>query len=361
MDSILDVAWELFYENANLKDLVAGEETSWKLYFAVCLQICIEIQLQYNFRCFLPAYTESDAVPSAASEISYFSQSSFDIFIASMKEFPIPKGVYEIVDIFCTWYILLSKPYERYTLKLPGSHVLPFDCAYDLADLEAMRNLLRANWGNMLTHAKKFGLKLGKWRDPVKPTERNLNDVDVIALFNHMHFKWCDDGTDGVQEYGPNGGFDGANLTTDYTGTAFYFKDTPNESKIHVLAPFFGTYDATNNPYGGVILERSPTATEYYVNMKQLSQHGTDIYEASLEGAQSLGVRLILQCIKAVMDNAVEDGDFNICIVGANLTADVGLDDAWVLGIVNQLYKGNNRGATETNNDIINFIGRLLV
>jgi hypothetical protein len=275
-----------------------------------------------------------------------------------MKDFPIPKGVYEIVDIFCTWVIQLAKPYTQYTINIPGAYLFPFNDLYDLADLEAARELLRVNWGNAITHAQKFGLKMGKWRDPVKPIVKTLNDVDVIAFLNHTHMCYCDDGTDGSQELYPNGGYIGTNLTTNYTGTKFHFKETPNESKIHVLAPWFGTYDGTNNPYGGLILEVA-AAGEYGLNIMRVSQHGTNIGGTGFNA--ECAAKYLCLLTKASIDNAVEDGDYNVVVTGANLTADQGFDDIWVMDLMNLLYYGNNRGATETNNDLLNFFGRLLV
>jgi hypothetical protein len=359
METLLNAAWELYYENANLKDLVAAEEASWKLYFCAALFICTAIQIQYNYRCYLPAYTESDTTPGAGDAIPYFSQSSFDIFLASMKDFPINKGIYEIVDTFCTWVIELAKPYEAYTLRIPGCYLSPFNSFYDLADLEAARELMRVNWGNMLTHSKKFGLKLGKWRDPVKPTIKTLTDVDVIAFFCHVHIAYRDDGTDGSQELYPKGGFMGNNLTTEYTNCEYFFKDNPNESVLHLLAPFWGTYNATNNPYGGLLIIGAAGAGEYSLSLCSCAQHGTAVAVRGFDN--DLGALIMTLLCKASTDNVVQDGDYDLKVIGANLTADQSLENAWPLDVINGLHFGTGRGATETNNDILNWFGRLLV
>jgi hypothetical protein len=360
MENLLNVAWELFYENANLKDLVAAEEASWKLYFGAMLKIAIEIQLQYNFRCYLPAYTESDTTPGAAAAIAYFSQESFDIFVRSMAEYPVPKGVWEIVDIFCTWVIKLAEEYEAHTLKLPGCYLFPFDAEFDLADLEALRELCRVNWGNMLTHAKKFGLKLGKWRDPVKPKIKKCDDVDVIAFFAHGRLEFYDDGTAGSYRIDPVGGFEGNNRTTDYTNVEYFFKTDPNESLINVLGCWFGTYDATNNIYGGLILTRDASATEYAINVKVCAQHGTTVSVILI--STSILARVIALLHKGVCDEAgTTESSWDICMDGDHLTAGSCLVDCWMLDFMNNLHFGKNRGATENDNDVINYFGRLLV
>jgi hypothetical protein len=275
-----------------------------------------------------------------------------------MEQYPIPKGIYELVDIFCTWCVQLSKPYERFTLKLPGCFLFPFSDRYDLADLEACRDLMRTNWGNMLTHSKKFGLKLGKWRNPIKPTIKTLKDPDVIAFFAHAHLKFYDNQPAEV-ELGPNGGHTGSNLTTDYTSHEYMFLEDPNESLINVLAPWFGTYDGTNNPYGGFIKEMTVSTTEYSITILSVSQHGNDI--TPLKFSDDLLARFTIQLHKCCIDNFVQDGGFNTAVIGDNWTATQGLDDSWVIDVVNQLYMGSGRGATETNNDLLNYIGRLLV
>lgn len=354
--AILDLGWETHFKNANLKDLVAGDEAAWKLYFCVMLQVCIELQLQYNIRCTLPAYTESDAVPGITPEtLCYLTQSSFDILVSSFKDYPVPKGVYELVDLFCTWQVQLTQEYERHTLRIPAAIFQPFAPVYDLADLEAMRNLLRVNIGGFITHGKKYGLPTTGWRDPGKPTMKQMDDVDVIAYFNHSPFAYYDNQPAAVV-FSPNGGFLGANLTTEYTLVEYAFKDTPNESKIHVLAPWFGTYNATNNPYGGIIHQGTAKTAEYYLNLNFTSQHGTSVTGANLGDA--IIADLIVLFHKAGSDNAA--ATLNLQYTGTNFTADKGLDDIWPLAYYNKLFYGTGRGATETNNDLINFIGRSL-
>ena len=355
MESILDAAWHAFYSNANLKDRVDAEEAAWKLYFSAALFIAIEIQLQYNTRCYLPAYAESDIVPGDPSNITYFSQSSFDIFCASMKDFPIPKGVFEIVDVFCTTIIQVAREYERYTVRIPGMFILPFKSLYDLEDLEAARALMRVNLGNFTTHAKKFGLKIGAWRDPVKPTVKDVNDVDVIAMLNHMVISFYDD-IPAVDWVDLNGGMRGANLTTEYTLHEFFFKDTPNESLVHVFAPFFGTYNNPNNPYGGLILKDSPTAVLYNLNFGSVGEYGTNFGVSSLTDP---GPKVIVSLLKCTYDNVADT--FHNAITGTNITVLRGNDDIWPLAIQNKLFKGTGRAGAETNNDLLTVIGRLLV
>lgn len=353
--SLLDIMWEVVFENANIKDLVATDEASWKLYYLTALQVCLDIQIMYNFRCYLPAYTESDTVYGDSDAISYFTQSSFDILLASFKDYPIPKGIYNLVDIFATWVIKLTQEYELHTIRIPGAILSPFDCAYDLADFEAMRNLLRVNLGGMKTHAKKYGLGLSTWRDPVKPMEKTCSDPDVIAFFNHANFIVYDNQPVQFRVL-PNGGFTGANLTTDYTLTQYLFKDNPNESPIHVLAPIFGTYNATNNIYGGWVRIAYANTAEYSISAKYVAQHGTAMTAASLNN--DIISDLIIGLHKCCWDNLADT--FHVNVTGTNLTADKGMDDVWPLMVQNALFVGTGRGATETNNDLINYLARAL-
>ena len=352
---LLDVLWETHFQNANLKDLVANDEAAWKLYFLAMIQICVDFQLQYNLRCYLPAYTESDIVPGTHIAETFLTQSSYDIFISSMKEFPVPKGIYDIVDLFCTWVVKLTPEYERHTLRIPGAIFVPFHSLFDLEDFEAMRGLLRVNLGGAITHAKKYGLGMGAWRDPIKPIEKTVNDVDVIAYFNHSPFRYYDNQPASVTFY-PNGGFLGANLDDNYVLHEYGFKDNPNESAIHVLAPWFGTYDVTNNPYGGIIHQASTTAAEYYCNLSFVAQHGTSVANANLGDAIITDTIIMLH--KCASDNVA--ATLQLQFSGSNFTANKGCDDCWPLAYNNQLFYGTGRGAVETNNDIINYLGRLL-
>lgn len=353
---LLDVAWETHFKNANLKDLVATDEAAWKLYFCAMAQICLDMQIQYNLRCYLPAYTENDAVPGSSSAITFLSQSSYDIFSASMKDLPVPKGIYDLVDLFCTWVVPLTQEYERYTLRIPSAIFQPFNCLFDLEDFQAMRGLCRANLGGMITHANKYGLGTSAWRDPIKPVEKPITDPDVIAYFNHAQFRYYNNAPAAVTII-PNGGFGGANLTTEYTLVEYAFKDTPNESKIHGYAPWFGTYNATNNPYGGYILDVAPNTAEYYINMLFCAQHATSMAQANLGDA--ILTDLILSLFKAGSDN--EDAEFKLEFNGTNFTAVKGLDDVWPLAYFNRVFYGKNRGAIETNDDLLNLFGRSLI
>ena len=354
--ALLDLAWETHFKNANLKDLVSTDEASWQLYWCVMAQLCVEFQLQYNFRNFLPAYTESDTVPGIAEQITFLTQSSFDIFLASMKDFPVPKGIWNIVDIFCTWVVQLTQEYEQHTLRIPAAIFCPFSAAYDLADYEAMRDLLRVNLGGAITHAKKYGLGMSSWRDPIKPAIKQLNDVDVIAYFNHAPFQYYDNQPATVR-FSPNGGYLGANLTTEYTLVEFAFKDNPNESAIHVLAPMFGVYNATNNPYGGQIRQGAVKTAEYYINTSFVAQHGTSVTGANLGDAIIADTLLLLH--KAASDNVA--ATLQLQFTGTNFTAVKGLDDVWPLAYYNNVFYGTGRGATETNNDLINYVGKSLI
>lgn len=352
---LLDILWETHFQNANLKDLVSTDEASWKLYFLSMLQICIDFQIQYNMRCYLPAYTEADAVPGDAANITFLTQSSYDIFISSMKEFPVPKGIYELVDLFATWVVQLTQEYEKHTLRIPAAIFQPFNTVYDLEDYQAMRALLRVNLGGMLTHAKKYGMGISAWRDPVKPTVKTLSDPDVIGYFNHSTLYYYDNQPAAVF-FRPNGGIAGANLTTEYTLVEYAFKDNPNESAMHVLAPWFGVYNATNNPYGGFIHQYAPNSAEYYINMMFCAQHGTGMTATNLGDAILTDTLVLFH--KAGSDNT--GATFKLIYNGTNFTAEKGLDDCWPLAYFNRLFYGTGRGATETNNDLINFLGRSL-
>ena len=352
--SLYDVLWETHYENANLKDLVGAEETAWQLYYAVMLQICFEIQIQYNFRTLLPAYAESDVTPGSGVQISFFEQSTFDILVTSFKDFPMPALAIELAQIFSGWIVKLSEPYEAHTIRIPSSHFIPFSSWYDLEDYEAMRDLLRVNLGGFITHGKKFGLKTGAVPTLKAPEVRDLTHPDVIAYFNHASFSFYDN-TPGTEHVYPDGGFQGTNLTTDYTNVEYIFKDNPNESKLHVLAPWFGVYNATNNPYGGIVTYGAVSAAEYRTGFLIGHQHDSII--TAVQNITNIG--FILQLYKAWWDG--NSAVFQVNAGGTNFTAAQQITEIWPLAIMNRCFFGTNRPAVAVNNDMLNFIGRICV
>ena len=319
------------------------------------MQICASVQIQYIFRTLLPAYTESDTTPGASTTIPYFTQSSFDIFLASMKDFPVPKGIYELVNLLFGWIIKLADEYEQHAMRIPPSYFAPFNDYYDLADLEAMRELCRVNMGNTITHAKKFGLKIGKWSDPKAPVIKETSDSDVIAYFNHQMIAWYDN-QPAIDVANPNGGFMGANRTTNFTGVEYYFKDTPSESAIHVLAEFFGQTQGANARFAGVLVPGGCNAVEYTTDMLKASQHGTAVQSVLLADIVAVSV---LPLFKAFHDS--NSAIFQVSLGGTNFTASQTMDGIWPYGVANKCFIGTGRGADETENDILNYIGNLLV
>ena len=353
--SLLDAAWRNYFTNANLKDVVATDETSWELYTAVACQIAIDFQLMHITRVLLPAYTESNTQPgNVTAYLSYFDQDAWDTLVNSFKDFPFPAIAIEFANIFASWIVQISPEYEKHTIRIPPAYFVPFKAQYDLEDYEAMRSLLRVNLGGFITHSKKYGLKNGTMPTLKAPVIKTLSDPDVIAYFNHAYFGWYDN-QPATQAVNPNGGFGGANLTTEYTGVEYFFKDTPNESKIHLFGPWFGIGDATNNPYGGQISHGAAAAAEYRLNMSCCAQHG-----AALDPTQTLVTSgHIIQLFKAYWDS--NSAVFKPLLSGTNFTASQNIGQTWPLALHNNCFIGTNRRATPTNNDLLNFVGRSCV
>ena len=353
--ALLDKAWEIFYTNANLKDLESAEEDAWKLYFCAMMQICASLQIQYNFRTLLPAYTESDTTPGSSTQIPYFTQSSFDIFLASMKNYPVPKGIYELVNAWFGWIVQLADEYEQFSLRIPPCYFAPFNDYYDLADLEALREICRVNLGNMTTHAKKFGLKTGSWTDPKSPTIKKPDDVDFIAYCNHAMIVWYDN-TPAADVANPNGGFMGANRTSNFTSVEYCFKDTPNESIFHLFAELFGYTQGANAVYAGIFVPGGVNAAEYTTDLLDVAEHGTAVSSMLLG---ELPCVVINSLFKAFHDS--NSAIFQVSLGGTNFTAAQLMDGVWPFAVANNCYIGSGRGADETENDIVNYFGKLLV
>ena len=352
---LLDAAWERFFTNANIKDLVATDEASWKLYVCCACQIVIDFQLMHDNRTLLPAFAESNTTPGASSGAkSYFDQDAWDTLVSSFKDYPIPALAIELGSIFAGWIIQIAPEYEKHTIRIPPSYIKPFWSVYDLEDYQAIRDLMRVNLGGFITHSKKYGLKNGTMPALHAPVIKTLNDSDVMAFFNHCHFMFYDN-TPGQQRVNPDGGFMGTNLTTTYTGVHYFFKDTPNESKLHVLAPWFGIYDITNNPYGGLIITGNASAVEYRANFDLTAQHGV---AAGVNGSIATHSEII-QMFKAFWDG--NSAIFECELTGTNMTADQQVVDHWPLALHNNAFYGTNRPAVATNNDLLNFIGRACV
>jgi hypothetical protein len=287
-NNLIDECWPIAAKHGNMKDLdQTNEEPAYKLWMQAWTKICWEVAMQNNLRDFLDGVTEADDVPttSTVDTTKIWIQASWDQYIQSLEKLDCPDFAIRFVNIF-TWYIRMTSGYTRGTrTQIPPSYYLPFTHINDLNEMVAFRDIAKANKQYAMDHCTKFGIPFSKFSlDKLKCREimrdQVFKDPTATCFFNMANMKYRN--SSGVANLWHCTMLTGANQTTDYTNIRNLFDDTVPHSILRALTMLFGTYDATNNEYGGLIISLDTTATQYTIACRQMKMGGTTWTECSI-------------------------------------------------------------------------------
>jgi hypothetical protein len=292
IDALLDKAWELGAKTGNIKDLDSTQEGQFKTWVREWLTIAWDIAAQKMIRPFMSAFTESSATTTTNATIAIWTQADWDAFCSSLEQHECPDFVPRFVKLFC-WYIKLSEGYEKAGLPIPPSYFLPICHVHTLTNLQAHRETAKGVAAQAMTHCRKFGIPFSKFScDKLESREVRRQDVfmdqDLIAYFGLQAFSYCYKTGPTVTTKRQSTSLTGANLTTDYSNILCMFDDTKEMSIMMALGPVYmnGTYDATNNPYGGIVTLLATSATEYNTNVLHVKHLGTSWTTGQIGGTK---------------------------------------------------------------------------
>jgi hypothetical protein len=187
----------------------------------------------------------------------------------------------------------MSESYSKAGIDIPPSYFIPFCHREKLSDLQSLRESAKGVSANSMVHCRKFGIPFSKFSlSKIKVREYNINnlwdDQDMIALFGILNYRYYNN-TPAAITVEQGSILTGANLTTDFSNIKYPFDESKSMSIIHALYPIFGlTYDATNNPYAGLISQFAANTVEYAVNILETSLLGSAWSSGTVTGLASL-------------------------------------------------------------------------
>lgn len=258
------------YQAGNMKDKVDAQETAYTTMVSNWLQVLFNLGPMTTLRDLMDNPPESDAISATGdgetgnTNMALYTYLNFNAILSELQGKIIPNVVIELFKAF-NFYIKFGDPYQIGAVEIPGQYYLPFypKDAYTTLSTVATGalDLIYAQQGQAKRHMDKFGIKYSKFDvSLLTPREIDQNHPDAIAWFNHAPLTiagsgvagYCPGGYDAAGDVVAGGifGTGGLFYTGAHSNVAYFFKDNPNESVIHVLAPLLDMYHATNNPYG---------------------------------------------------------------------------------------------------------------
>jgi hypothetical protein len=280
-------------------------------------------------------------------KVPIYTPDQYSTFIGNLegRGLIIPDFIVKIHKLF-NWYVKRSSEYFIGATQIPPGYFMPGLPYYITSGLDTVVNTAYTNIGQAKLHMDKYGVKYSKFSESMlDPVEKNLQDVDVIAYLNHRPLKIYD-GANPQYLYG-EGDFhvDGSEAHR------YYFRDNPNESKIHAYAKLLQPYEATYNKYGGAFCGTGATTvptTQNYINMFYCDkQEGTGWKGNSIAGFSDI----------ALLFNGVwkQTNTLNVSWTGTYLSADIDTS-TWPLAMWENLKYGTGLDETKTDNILINAI-----
>ena len=251
-NALVDMMFNLGYQNAHKKDLVAANLTAYKAICCDTFQICYEILLRKTLRSLTNSLTESSTTSSSKGVVQPWDTDDWDFFINRLGNYgPIPHWIYTLANQLFSKFIKISDSYTQYKNVFPPSYGMMFQPIYDLAEMIAIRNALKPQRVAALTLMDKFGIPYDKGinHEILNPVQVSVEDKDIRALFNHNCNVEYGYDAGAPERLHPSGNFNDDQLTA-YTYRKYYFDDPKPESMIHALAPLLGQYSAVNNEFG---------------------------------------------------------------------------------------------------------------
>ena len=360
-----DKTWEYGHKQGNMKDLVGAQETALGLVTCNMLQIVFDLTFQKILRELCPVLTEADAS-------NYWLQTTFDNFVNQLEGMPMPTFVANFVKSFA-YYIKISDQYQLHNVTVPPSFIVPFVAVGQASHAAAQKIIVESNLAQAIAQAEKFGIPMTKFSASMIEAQEISDDHSFArAFFNHVSFKFYDNGTNDqcwVSPAGPMGVPNtnaALNMTTDYTGRKFFFPSKSNgpDSIVDGLAPMLGVYDGTNNKNGGWFVYQDAGAAEYRINISHCAHYAT-----SLTGGLLTTVADILIYLLAFWTGvSVTDGDpsaFIPSVYSDKFTDVVGGSDVrygqnvWPYAVYHDLMYGTTVTYTQSLDFLINNLVRL--
>lgn len=251
------------YQVGNMKDKVDAQETAMSTVIQYSLLVFLELMAQGHIKDLMDNPPESNLETDLGdgltgnTNVANFEYMEYNALLNQLTGKLIPKVVIDVIKVF-NFVIKYTEAYKIGPVEIPAQYVLPFTPSLSYATIQSYITNIGSNQGQMKRHMDKFGFKYVSFTpDMLDMRIINPDHPDALAWFNHAPLSITGSGksaywpqTDGVAVgtyYYPGSIYLNAHNTTRY-----YFRDNPNESMIHVLAPCLEYYESTYAKYGGL-------------------------------------------------------------------------------------------------------------
>jgi hypothetical protein len=316
--NIVEDMFNLGYRSAHKKDLESANLTSYKQVCQDCFQLCYEILTRKTLRSLTNSITESSTTSSAYGTLSPWDIDDWDFFLSKIHNFgPIPHWIYTLANQLFSKFIKFSDSYSQYKSVYPPAYGMFWTPLYKLEEVQNIRDALKPERVKTCTLLDKFGIPydMGINHEVLKPIECSPEDIDIRALFNHLHVDY-QYGTTADVAVEPRGDMF-SDMTDAYKNRKYFFDDPAPRSMIHALACMLANYDATNNEYG--LLEHMTVDVKGAYNAIVAAEDDTSWTKADLNS--KYGAHMFLMFLGAYMDGdgLQKDADkYRIAVVGDN-------------------------------------------
>jgi hypothetical protein len=340
-------AVESGHSSGNMKDKVAAQETGFDDAVQMSIDTLFELAFQKTIRKLMdnpPELSSDDLTPgdgqTGNTKMTVLTPDEYNTLVGNIEGRGAVVSNF-VLNVFKTFnfYIKRSEPWQVGAVDIPASYIIPFCSLQKLADIEAYVNSWYSNNGLARLHMDKFGVKYQPFKESMlEAREIKVHDPDAIAFFNHCPFAIYDGANPQLITYKK---FD-ADGSEDHP---YYFKDSPNESKIHAYAKLLHQYNATYNKYGGLLFygNSAVPTTQNYTNTFIAGK-----YENSEFLGQSVGGSKNLH--KLFFSTYKQTNTLNVSFTGTYLSGDLD-STTWPLAVDLDLKYG--KGLDETKTDMI--------
>jgi hypothetical protein len=316
----------------NMKDIVSAQETAFSVLGLDAFLVSFDLAYQLVLKELLANPAEDDTVGSSSTVIANWELTSFNLTVMDItnKGLVIPSCIVALVRELL-FIIKLQDEYSQGSVTLPPRYLMPFIPDMTLAECQAFITEWAANNAEAKIHMDKFGIKYEVWdfeKVCGNAPELPVNDPKVISFFSMIEI-FVNDGASVHRMVGDVSKSTG----TDWTAYQYWFKDNPSEEcKLEMFDLLFHNYDATNNPYGGIMYAVFAKDAQDYVNFVKCKYSNTGAFtEISIEN-----IPTIILKFRSVWG---QTNTLNITMTGTYLSAEKDIT-RWPLAEDNKLMRG---------------------
>jgi hypothetical protein len=312
-------------KTGNLKDIDDTEAASFETVCEEWMDVLLNLGPQQNILDLMDNPKRDDnaidlADGDADTVVPLFTEDSRNTLIGELEGMPIPKICVELYN-HLKFYFKTRAPWTKGGISHPGQYLIPIMPATALTTVQANKEAIYSNGGLARLHMDKFGIPHQPFK--AEMLEGEMHDISngiwdpcAIGFFAEWVLPLTDDSDPG----------DGTtSLTPSYPlhqdgseGHKLYFPSggKPDDIPLYSVLPLISTYNATYNPYGGLLTSKWSSTVNDMV-MRASKAQSTIFTACNIVTTESWGGALLHQ-----FQAQASAANFTISYTGDYLTQD---------------------------------------